>query len=263
MYLCVFLITIIGCNPSPNNEDHIASVGNSYLTLTELERLIPTNSPIEEKVRIINDWVNQELLLQEATQRRLHETIILQRQIKQTRKDLLIAALIDSEFGEKEIRIKQADIDQYYETHKDLYVRSEPEIHARHILISSLRDAIALRTALREGAEFNDLAHGHSEDLDTYHVGGDLGLFNKSTEPILWMACMSLELNTVSAPIQTDYGYHLIEVLAKYEEGSLQKINEIQEKITEAVVWEKHRSRMQTLIATLKKNAEWTIKDLP
>ena len=73
---------------------------------------------------------------------------------------------------------------------------------------------------------------------------------------------MSLELNTVSSPIQTDYGYHLIEVLAKYEEGSLRKINEVQEKITEAVVWEKHRSRMQALIVNLKKNAEWMIKDL-
>ena len=261
--MCVLLITIIACNPSPNDEDHIASVGNSHLTLTELERLTPTNSSVEEKDRVVNDWVNQELLLQEATQRRLHETIILKRQIKKTRRDLLIAALIDSEFGEKEIHVEKSDIDQYYENHKDLYVRSEPEIHARHILISSLRDAIALRTALREGANFNDLAHGHSEDLDTYHIGGDLGLFNQSTEPILWMACMSLELNTVSSPIQTDYGYHLIEVLAKYEEGSLRKINEVQEKITEAVVWEKHRSRMQALIVNLKKNAEWMIKDLP
>ena len=74
---------------------------------------------------------------------------------------------------------------------------------------------------------------------------------------------MSLKLNTVSSPIQTDYGYHIIEVLAKYEEGSLQKINEIEEQITEAVVWQKHHSRVQKLIASLKKNSDWVIKDLP
>ena len=162
-----------------------------------------------------------------------------------------------------EINVKKAEVDRYYETNKDSYVRTEPEIHARHILVSSFRDATGLRAALREGADFSQLAHQHSEDLDTYYVGGDLGLFNESTEPILWMACMSLKLNTVSSPIQTDYGYHIIEVLAKYEEGSLQKINEIEEQITEAVVWQKHHSRVQKLIASLKKNSDWVIKDLP
>ena len=164
MFWCVFLIAIIACSPSPNDDEYIASVGNSYLTMKEFEWLIPINSSVEERDRIVNDWVNQELLLQEAFQRRLHETIILKRQIEQTRKDLLIAALVDSEFGGNEISVENSDIKQYYDTHKDFYVRSEPEIHARHILISSLRDGIALRTALREGADFDDLAHAHSED---------------------------------------------------------------------------------------------------
>ncbi|MEE3232600.1 MAG: peptidylprolyl isomerase [Candidatus Latescibacterota bacterium] len=263
MYLFVFLGVVLACNPSPNKKDHIASVGNSYLGTKEFERLVPANASVEEKNRIINNWINQELLFQEALKRRLQETAVLKKQLEQTQKDLLIAALIDTEFGQKEISVEKSDVNQYYDVHKDSYVRSEPEIQARHILISSLRDALALRTALREGADFTDLAHEYSEDLDTYHVGGDLGLFTQSTEPILWMACISLELNTVSSPIQTDYGYHLIEVMARYEEGSLRKINEIQEQITEAVVWQKHRSRMQKLIASLKKNADWMIRELP
>jgi len=263
VYLLLVFWTITACDPAPNEKDYIASVGDSYLRTEEFEKLIQANSPVEEQRRIINDWVNQELLFQEALKRRLHETVILKRHLEQTKKDLVISALIDAEFGRKEIKIEQSDIDQYYAIHKDSYVRQEPEIRARHILISSFRDAIGLRTALREGADFSDMAHKHSEDLDTYHIGGDLGLINHSTEPILWMACMSLELNTISSPIQTDYGYHLIEVLAKYEEGSLRKIDEIEKQITEAVVWEKHRSRMQELVTSLKKNADWIIKDLP
>tara|TARA_B100001250_G_scaffold72508_2_gene58997 strand:- start:2317 stop:3108 length:792 start_codon:yes stop_codon:yes gene_type:complete len=263
VYLLLLLGTITACDPALNEKDYIASVGNSYLRTEEFEKLVQANSSVEDQNRIINEWVNQELLFQEALKRRLHETVFLKKQLEQTKKDLLISALIDFEFGRKEIKIEQSDIEQYYAVHKDSHVRREPEIRARHILISSFRDAIGLRTALREGASFSDMAHEHSEDLDTYHIGGDLGLISQSTEPILWMACMSLELNTVSSPIQTDYGYHLIEVLAKYEEGDLRKIDEIKEQINEAVVWEKHDSRMQELVTSLKKNTDWIIKDLP
>ena len=263
MYPLLLIGTLLACNLNPYEDDYIARVDDTYLKIDDLKRIISTSSSIEEKNIIISQWVDQELLFQEALKRKLEENTTLKKQIKQTRRDLLIAALLDSEFGRDEINVKKAEVDRYYETNKDSYVRTEPEIHARHILVSSFRDATGLRAALREGADFSQLAHQHSEDLDTYYVGGDLGLFNESTEPILWMACMSLKLNTVSSPIQTDYGYHIIEVLAKYEEGSLQKINEIEEQITEAVVWQKHHSRVQKLIASLKKNSDWVIKDLP
>lgn len=73
---------------------------------------------------------------------------------------------------------------------------------------------------LRGGANFADLATAYSEDPGSADKGGDLGFFDKNGKadngatypPELAAAAFSLQPNTISDPIRTQFGWHIIEV---------------------------------------------------
>lgn len=99
------------------------------------------------------------------------------------------------------------------------------QTHARHILIKTsevVSDAEAERrlVALRErvangGADFGELAKVHSADLSAAK-GGDLGWLNPGdTVPEFERAMDALQPGEVSKPIQSPFGWHLIQVLER------------------------------------------------
>jgi len=97
------------------------------------------------------------------------------------------------------------------------------QTHARHILIKtneavSENDARRRLLDLREritrgGADFAELARLHSEDASAAR-GGDLGwLYPGDTVPDFERAMDALKPGELSQPVQTPFGWHLIEVL--------------------------------------------------
>jgi len=98
------------------------------------------------------------------------------------------------------------------------------QTHARHILVrvnetTSEADAKAkidrLKDRLDSGAKFDDLAKLNSEDPSSAK-GGDLGWVSPGDlVPPFEEAMNKLPLNQVSAPVRTQFGWHLIEVLER------------------------------------------------
>ena len=98
------------------------------------------------------------------------------------------------------------------------------QTHARHILVrvnetTSEADAKAkierLKDRLDSGAKFDDLAKLNSEDPSSAK-GGDLGWISPGdVVPPFEEAMNKLPLNQVSAPVRTQFGWHLIEVLER------------------------------------------------
>jgi len=257
-YATLFLL-LAACGASGPQEDIVARVGDAYLEASELEALLPYDASAEDRQRALDDWIGRELLYREALQRQLHEDIRLQQQLERTRRNLLLAALLDDEFGRGETDVSEGEIRQHYDEHIDLFQREEPEVRVRHILLASQRQANARRADLRRGADFAEVARSHSEDVDTRSRGGQLDAFSQSDDPTLWSACEDLALNEVSRPIRTEYGYHLIEVLARYDEGSARPLEQVRAQIVETIVWQKHRQRMNQLVETLKKREDWAV----
>jgi peptidyl-prolyl cis-trans isomerase C len=88
------------------------------------------------------------------------------------------------------------------------------EIHARHILVSSEDDAKAIKAQLDGGADFAALAKEKSIEPGAKDSGGDLGYFtqDKMVKPFA-DAAFALKVNEISQPIQTQFGWHIIQVL--------------------------------------------------
>ncbi|HEX9797182.1 MAG TPA: peptidylprolyl isomerase [Anaerolineales bacterium] len=91
------------------------------------------------------------------------------------------------------------------------------QVHARHLLVASREEAEALRGQIEAGADLGELAVTQSLDLSTRVGGGDLGWFPRGvlTQPAVEEAAFALAPDEVSQVVESDLGYHLIEVIER------------------------------------------------
>jgi len=109
---------------------------------------------------------------------------------------------------------------------------SVTQTHARHILIktnelTSESDArnrlLQLKERIDNGVKFDELARLHSEDASA-SKGGDLGWVNPGdTVPDFEKAMNALQPGEVSAPVQSPFGWHLIQVLERRDQDVTQE----------------------------------------
>ena len=84
------------------------------------------------------------------------------------------------------------------------------QVRARHILVDSLEIAQELINQINEGADFGSLAQQHSK-CPSGQNGGDLGTFGRGmmVQPFEDIS-FGLDVGGISAPVQTQFGYHVI-----------------------------------------------------
>ena len=85
-----------------------------------------------------------------------------------------------------------------------------PSAWASHILVASKSEAVQLRQNITKLKDFQKIARKKST-CPSSQIGGDLGWFRKAQmvrpfEEVVWKN----ELATVSEPVKTQFGYHLI-----------------------------------------------------
>ncbi|MEH6504591.1 MAG: peptidylprolyl isomerase [Cycloclasticus sp.] len=110
--------------------------------------------------------------------------------------------------------------------------------HVRHILIkinALISDQIAqerllnLKQRIENGEDFVTLARAHSEDRGSAITGGDLNWVQPGAlVPAFETAMNNLAINGLSAPVQTQFGWHLIQVLGREQQDNTQLVREAQ-----------------------------------
>ena len=103
------------------------------------------------------------------------------------------------------------------------------QTRARHILIKvnelvseaeARRKLVGLKERIDNGADFAELARLQSNDLSAAK-SGDLGwLYQGDTVPEFEAAMDALKINQISQPVQSPFGFHLIEVLERRTENA-------------------------------------------
>jgi len=95
---------------------------------------------------------------------------------------------------------------------------TEEQVWARHILVSDEATALTVQGLLARGVDFAQVALDFSTDTGSKNSGGDLGWHARSyyvTE--FGDAAFSQEIGVIGDPVQTQFGYHIIQVLDRQE----------------------------------------------
>jgi len=94
--------------------------------------------------------------------------------------------------------------------------KTEEQVRARHILVKDVQLATAIRGKLMNGENFAELASQYSEDTSNASKGGDLGWFGRGAMVSEFeQAAFSQPIGEIGEPVETQFGYHIIQVIAR------------------------------------------------
>jgi peptidyl-prolyl cis-trans isomerase SurA len=112
------------------------------------------------------------------------------------------------------------------------------QTEVRHILLkpnairsneASLEEITELRQQVLDGADFGELAREFSEDYGSARLGGSLGWSNPgSFVPQFEAAMGTLEIDEISEPIQTQFGWHILQVTGRRDQNMSERFLEMQ-----------------------------------
>lgn len=145
----------------------------------------------------------------------------------QLAKTLRLSMLQEKATMEK-VEITEEEIQSHYDAMK-------PEIRASHILVEDQETAQEVKRKLDEGADFAELATEYSTDPGSAQNGGDLEWFGSGVMlPEFEEAAYSLEIDEISEPVESMYGFHIIKVTDKREKPPLEEIKEqVEQEVTQ------------------------------
>lgn len=176
-----------------------------------------TEEDVEEEINLFKDQLGEEFemwLMQEgfADEEELAEVINI---------SLLQEAAIT-----KDIEVTDEEIEEYYN-------KVKVELEARHILVEDPELAEEIKQELDEGADFAELAKEHSSD-GSAEEGGALGYFSQDSNmvPEFLDAAYELEVDEISSPVQSQFGFHIIQVTDIRDKEDFDSLEDMKSDIT-------------------------------
>ena len=113
----------------------------------------------------------------------------------------------------KDAKVTDAQIAKYYAENKSQYSQAESR-DVRHILVKTKAQADSIYNQLKAGANFAALAKKYSQDPGSKDNGGKLTIVRGQTVAPFDTTAFLLSTNTISRPVKTQYGYHVIQPIS-------------------------------------------------
>jgi hypothetical protein len=209
----------------------VLTVDEYKYTAAQMDRLmsqVKSGQTPAARRQFVETLVKMLVLAEEGHRRKLDESPAYRDQVALQTSNIL-AGMTYAEIG-KETKPSDEDLRKYYDEHPKDYEL----VQARHILIrfqgsslpvkpgqKDLTDAEALakaqdiRKQLAAGGDFAGLAKENSDDTGSGANGGELGLFHHGQMvPSFETAAFALKDGEISAPVKSQFGYHIIQVEA-------------------------------------------------
>ncbi len=167
----------------------------------------------------------------------------------------------------KKMVLSAEEVSDYYKEHQSDYTLPE-RVHARHLLISVPagqvdpkveKEAVdrveGLLKQLKGGADFSALAKRWSDDHGSAKKGGDLGWMTRGQMvPSFEEAAFHLKPGAYSEAIRTDFGYHIIQVVA-HKHSEVRPLAAVAPAITEQLTFQRAQAQFEKTKETLEKLA--------
>lgn len=204
-------------------------------------------------------YINFKLKVKEAEEKGIHETEEFKEELEGYRKQLAKPYLTESDVTADLIR--------------EAYERLKTEINAAHILLNVSANAspedtlriynkiVEIRERALGGEDFSTLAREFSQDPSAKDNGGNLGYFTALQMVYPFEdAAYETDEGSISAPVKTRFGYHIIKVLDKRPSQGKVKVSHIMVRATQGISPDDSiaaKNKIYEIYNQLKKGADW------
>ncbi|HEY9156404.1 peptidylprolyl isomerase [Candidatus Binatus sp.] len=304
-----FLGIIPLVKPDPK-DPVVVTVNGAPITAAEIAdyaktegRMINATSTEESKA-VFRDagenLINRELLLQEAEKRKIAfpDAEVAQRArefqiggaegqsvpqkgapdaqlMNAVRGSMLIEKMLDDEFRAHHVQPTDAQINQYYQEHRDLFVKDPGEVQIAHIAVkfppnatdtqkkAAAEKIIKLYKQALKSKDFAALAKQNSEDTESAAKGGELGYFRPGQlPPVVDKMVFATPVGKLTQILESSLGYSFIKVTSRRGE-TIAPLAEVKAKIAMFILDQNQDAVVKALLKKISKGAKVEFKNPP
>ncbi len=252
-----------GCQPREPKRGYVARVGDTYLMREEIEAgrdstLKASDASIRQEV---TGWVNNELLYEEARHQGLENSDAVQKQMRESRKQLSIEAYLQKEIYGDSIYVPEDSIRTYYEKHPEEFHLREDLVQVNLVVFNDRRKANAFRAKMVGGTKWNDVLAAFQADTASQKTITTSSIAKYYTSQTLfpqelWRVSVNLLAGETSFPVRTQGAFVIIQTLARYRQGATAPLDFVRSEIRQRLIIERRRQRYADLIARLRSQYE-------
>lgn len=163
----------------------------------------------EGRKKLIDELIMHELMYSDAVENNLENEEEFIEVFNNMKKSMLQQYNLRKMFNK--ITISEDELKDFYEKNKYLYNRPEM-VKASHILVDTEEKANEILEDITDGLSFEDAAKEYSS-CPSKQDGGALGQFGKGQMVKEFEdAVFSMRIGEISAPVKTQFGYHIIKL---------------------------------------------------
>lgn len=234
----------------------LAAVGGVNITEEDVSEAIiamgqrgqSLNNP-QGRAMVLEQLINRKLLLAGARKELLEFDPEFKKQLNIMKEELLTKFAISRAI--ENVKVTDEEAKKFYDENPAAFV-SGNTVTASHILVDSEEKANEIKADIDAGKiTFADAAKQYSS-CPSKENGGDLGAFAQGQMVKEFEdAAFTSEIGVVTAPVQTQFGWHLILVTDK-SESSVMAFEDVSEQLKEQLLAEKQQKAYASKINQLK-----------
>lgn len=250
-------ITLVRVNRNADALDGtvlVANVDGAKLTDKDLTFIISNPEVNKYRLKILTeDWVNREILAQVAEKSGIIDTEMLATNLGNYKRELLANSYLEHRYRQIPL-ITDSEILDFYNNNIESYVRDKRQIRAYHFLLDSREAAADLKSALSTSNE-----ERMAVLLSKYR--GTLRTFSRDDviEEISSAAFGSR--GNLVGPIETEYGYHVLQIINRFDEESLIPSYEVRDEIIQKIKIQKQSVLYYKIIDSLRLSTGYYINE--
>lgn len=177
--------------------------------------------------KVVEELINQEMLYLDAKENKLEDEEEFKDQLEKFKEGLIKQYAVNKILAE--VKITEEEMKEHFEKNKDNFKNPE-SITSSHILVDSEEKANEIIKEINEGKSFEDAAKEYST-CPSKDQGGNLGESARGKMvPEFEDAAFAMEVGSLSQPVKTQFGYHVIKLYDK-KEATNSSYEEVKEQI--------------------------------
>lgn len=257
-FLIFAAIIISGCGEEQPESKYVARVNNVYLSEEELAQMVDTNSSgVLLKNEIIRNWINREILFQEAEKNGILEQSDYQRIMKNSGRELAGTFLMNKYVNGKTININQRDVLEFYKQQASEFKLTEDSYLLNIIHFSNQDRAVEFRSILLDSdwQKAMNLFNSNSTIISSKSkmLVNERDLYSQKVLRVV-QRLLPPEISIVIAE-QEGY-YTVVQVLEKYPKGSLPPFEIVKQDVKKRYLEEKRKELLEAYLSDLYSNNE-------
>ena len=255
-----------------------------YDSLVKSEKIAPSTPEENAKMkrRALDELIDTVLVQQQVNQAydALNDDPSFAKKRDEYLEKPVLKLLYDREIAAK-VQVSDEDVEKYYQANLSRYKTPE-QVRASHILIKvdidstqlgdkrkvAAAEAKAKKKAddiyqrLMKGEDFATLAKEFSDDPGSATRGGDLGSFSKGRMAKPFEdAAFSMEVGTISQPVKSEFGYHIIKVVEHRQEETKPLDDSRKDQIRQSEKGRLERDKAEAFVDSVKNAATYVFNE--